>query len=192
MLLKKGMIVIMRKSYTTNRLILRLIDTKDTIKVLSFYNRNRDHFEPWEQKRSPNFYTYNYQYTSLSLENELINKKKLLRFWIFPKENPNLIIGTINFYNITKGCFSNCQIGYKIDREYLGMGYAFESIKYALKVLKDEHKLHRIEARIMPSNINSIKLIEKLNFNNEGLARSSIKINGEWEDHFVYAYVEEG
>src|SRR5690554_4314817 len=104
MLFKKGMIVIMNTSYTTNRLILRLLETKDTAKVLSFYNRNRNHFEPWEQKRSPNFYTYNYQCTSLAIEKELINTKKLLRFWIFHKENPDLIIGTVNFYNIIKNC----------------------------------------------------------------------------------------
>lgn len=72
------------------------------------------------------------------------------------------------------------------------MGFTYEAIKFALKVLKKEYKLHRVEARIMPSNIYSIKLIEKLGFSNEGLARSSIKINGEWEDHFVYAYIEEG
>lgn len=186
------MVIIMNTSYTTNRLILRLLETKDTVNVLSFYNRNRDHFEPWEQKRSPNFYTYNYQYTSLAIEKELINTKKMLRFWIFLKKNSNLIIGSINFYNITEGCFSNCQVGYKIDQNYIGMGFTYEAIKFALKVLKKEYKLHRVEARIMPSNIYSIKLIEKLGFSNEGLARSSIKINGEWEDHFVYAYIEEG
>ena len=61
-----------------------------------------------------------------------------------------------------------------------------------MKILKIKYNLHRIEARIMPSNISSIKLIEKLDFHNEGLAKSSIKINGKWEDHFVYAYIEEG
>lgn len=182
----------MSKFHVTNRLVLKPLNTEDTFNVLSFYNRNREHFEPWEQKRSLNFYTYNYQYASLAVEKDLMKSKKLLRFWIFPKDNPNLIIGTVNFYNITKGCFSNCQLGYKIDHEHIGKGYAYEAIKEAMKILKEEYNLHRIEARIMPSNIASIKLIKKLNFHNEGLARSSIKINGEWEDHFVYAYIEEG
>ena len=93
----------MSKFHVTNRLVLKPLNTEDTFNVLSFYNRNREHFEPWEQKRSLNFYTYNYQYASLAVEKDLMKSKKLLRFWIFPKDNPNLIIGTVNFYNITKG-----------------------------------------------------------------------------------------
>lgn len=110
------MVIIMNTSYTTNRLILRLLETKDTVNVLSFYNRNRDHFEPWEQKRSPNFYTYNYQYTSLAIEKELINTKKMLRFWIFLKKNSNLIIGSINFYNITEVVFLTAKSVIKLTR----------------------------------------------------------------------------
>ena len=50
----------------------------------------------------------------------------------------------------------------------------------------EEIKIHRIEANIMPINIVSIKVIEKLGFENEGLAKKYLKVNGIWEDHFHY------
>lgn len=181
----------MNFSYNTNRLSLKILKADYASNVLSFYNRNREHFEPWEQKRSLSFYTFAHQYASLLVEEKLFNNRELLRFWIFLKDDPDTIIGTVNFYNISRGCFFNCQIGYKIDHDHLGQGYAYEAISFAMKVLKKEFNLHRIEGRIMPSNKDSIKLIEKLGFNNEGLAKSSIKVNGKWEDHYVYAYVYE-
>lgn len=47
----------------------------------------------------------------------------------------------------------------------------------------NEYKLHRIEDTVMPKNIASLKVLEKLNFKNEGLSKKYQKINGRWEDH---------
>lgn len=178
-------------SYTTDRLILQVLQSKDADKVLSFYERNKNHFDCWEPKRSPDFYTLAYQTTSLILEYNLMLKSKLFRLWIFLKDNPDTIIGCVNFYNICKGPYSSCQIGYKIDHEYTNKGYAYEAINYSLKLIPKEYHLHRVEAKIMPSNFPSIKLIEKLGFFFEGLSRSSVEINGKREDHMLYAYLFE-
>ena len=175
--------------YTTNRLNLRTLQVKDADKVLTFYNRNKNHFEPWESKRPFNFYTLSYQRASLLIEDELMKKNSLLRFWVFLRGNSDVIIGTVNFYNIIRGSYSCCQIGYKLDSRYMNMGYAHEAIKHSMEVLKEEYNLHRIEAKIMPTNLSSIKLIERLGFKYEGLSHSSIKINGHWEDHLSYAYI---
>ncbi|MDH3196054.1 MAG: GNAT family N-acetyltransferase, partial [Hyphomicrobiales bacterium] len=36
-------------------------------------------------------------------------------------------------------------------------------------------------------NAASMRLLEKLGFQKEGLARGLVCINGRWQDHFVYA-----
>lgn len=179
----------MQMTYSTDRLILSILTHSDAEKVLSFYERNKDFFERWEPERDPNFYTYAYQRVTLSIEYNLMLQSKLLRFWVFEKDNLHDIIGTVNFYNITLGSFSTCQIGYKFDQNYARNGYAYESIKKGMDVLFHELKLHRIEANIMPMNQPSIKLIEKLGFHYEGVAESSIQIKGLWEDHARYAYL---
>lgn len=179
----------MQMTFSTERLLLNILTHTDADKVLHFYERNRDYFERWEPQRDKNFYTLAYQRVTLSIEYNLMLQGKLLRFWVFHPDDEERIIGTVNFYNIVQGAYSTCQIGYKFDREYTGFGYAFESIKKCMDILFLEHKLHRIEASIMPNNFRSINLIERLGFQYEGTAESSIQINGKWEDHARYAYV---
>jgi ribosomal-protein-alanine N-acetyltransferase len=179
----------MQTTYSTDRLILSILTQADGDKVLSFYERNKDFFERWEPERDQNFYTYAYQRVTLSIEYNLLLQSKLLRFWVFEKDNLHNIIGTVNFYNIALQSFSTCQIGYKFDQNYVGKGYAFESISKGMEILFHEFKLHRIEANIMPSNLPSIKLISNLGFQYEGIAKSSIQIKGIWEDHARYAYI---
>lgn len=181
----------MQMTYTTNRLILNVLHPNDAEKVLFFYENNKEYFEPWEPERDPNFYTLSYQRLSLSIEYNLMLQSKLIRYWIFEKHDPGLIIGSINFYNIVRGSYSSCQLGYKFDHKHTGKGYAMESIKTGIQILFDDYKLHRIEANIMPSNIPSIHLIQKLGFQYEGLAKSNIHINNKWEDHVKYALINE-
>jgi ribosomal-protein-alanine N-acetyltransferase len=47
--------------------------------------------------------------------------------------------------------------------------------------------LHRIEAACLPHNVASIRLLEKVGFRREGLARGLVCINGAWQDHVVFA-----
>ena len=179
----------MHITYNTDHLTLSILQPNNADKVLSFYERNKDYFEPWEPAREPGFYTLSYQRLSLSVEYNLIMQSKLLRFWVFHHNNPDIVIGTVNFYNFVRGAFSTCQLGYKLDKDYTGNGYAAESIQAALSLLKDNYAIHRVEVNIMPNNEHSIKLINKLGFSYEGLARSSIQINSKWEDHARFSYI---
>lgn len=181
--------VFMQLTFNTDRLVLRILHPNDADKVLAFYEENREHFEPWEPERDLNFYTLPYQRLSLSIEYNLMQQAKLLRYWVFTSDDPDTIIGSINFYNILKGSYYSCQLGYKFDHRYTGRGYAYEAVKSSMDVLFMEHNIHRIEANIMPTNLRSIHLIQKLGFSYEGLCKSSIKINHKWEDHIRYAYI---
>ncbi len=177
-------------SCNTDRLHLRNLQAIHADKVLEFYIRNKDHFEPYEPDRDPNFYNIHFQKLTLSMEQSLMMQNKLFRLWFFKKNNFNTIIGSVNFYNLTYGPYCTCQIGYKLDQAYTKKGYAYEGIKKGMELFIEQHpKIHRIEANIMPSNLSSIKLIEKLGFEYEGLAKKNIRINFNWEDHYRYAYL---
>jgi ribosomal-protein-alanine N-acetyltransferase len=51
--------------------------------------------------------------------------------------------------------------------------------------------LHRIEAACLPHNEASRKLLEKSGFQEEGLARRYLRINGSWQDHVLYALLRD-
>lgn len=173
----------------TSRLVLKILHKDAAPMVLSFYENNKTSFEPWEPKRSANFYTLSYQKASLTSEYYQMLEGKLLRYWVFLKDNPDDIIGSICFQNFLKAPYYSCSLGYKFSETYWHQGYAYESINKALDLLYDEYPIHRIDAYIMPNNLPSIKLIKKLKFIYEGTSYSYANIYGTWEDHKRFARI---
>ena len=101
----------MELCYETDRLMLRLLHEGAAPEVLNFYQKNRAVFEDIEPDRPENFYTLEYQTTLLRCEFQMAVKRNALRFWIFEKENPDQVIGTVSFQNIVRSVYQNCQIG---------------------------------------------------------------------------------
>ena len=52
-------------------------------------------------------------------------------------------------------------------------------------------RLHRLEAACIPGNAASVSLLEKTGFQREGYARKYLCINGSWQDHLLYARLQE-
>ena len=68
----------MNTTEESRRLYLKVLSADDAQKVLDFYTRNKDFFEPWEASRVPNFYTLDYQRAVLMDEmNQFIRKHTL-------------------------------------------------------------------------------------------------------------------
>lgn len=179
----------MKTLYTTKRLLLRVLDESSAKSVLNFYNLNKNYFEPWEPDRVPGFYTEAFHKINLSYEAKMMNDGHFLRFWIFKKAAPDVIIGSISFSNILKGSMMSCLVGYKIDHYSAGSGFATEALDAAIDIMFTEYGIHRIEALVHPDNKPSQRIMEKLNFVYEGTARSSVKMDGVWEDHLRYALI---
>jgi ribosomal-protein-alanine N-acetyltransferase len=172
----------------TERLFLRILSVKDAPQVLDYLFRNQAFFKPWSPQRDPHFYTLDYQEEKLLLESQLLQEGSLLKWWIFEKKRPHppKIIGDITFANIIRGAFQSCHLGYKMDAHQKNKGYMTEALTVSIASLFHERKLHRIEANIMPRNQRSIRVVEKLNFINEGISKKYLQINGVWEDHLHY------
>lgn len=172
--------------YETERLYLRILKPKYANQVLDYYKRNRNFLKKWEPKPPDNFYTTSYQKDTLKFEYDLFKKRKLVRFWIIKKEN-NKIIGNLCYSNIIMGNFKSCFLGYKLDKDEINKGYMTEAIRKTVKIMFNEYDLHRIEVNIIPRNKRSLKLMEKLGFEEEGYSRRYLEINGIWEDHVHFA-----
>lgn len=175
----------MYKIYETERLILKVIDESYAKQVLDYFNRNREHLKKFDPLRNESFYTIENREKALTQELIDINNGTQLRLWIFKKDDTNSrnIIGTICFSNIVRGYFQSCHVGYSIDYKEINKGYITEVLKKGIEVMFNEYNLHRIEGTVMPNNYSSLNVLNKLNFQNEGLSRKYQKINGQWEDH---------
>ena len=180
----------MQLIHFTDRLILRVLDPSWASKVCTFYEENKDHFEPFEPKRVPNFYTLDFHSSTLSYEYNEFLHFHYLRLYLFEKHHPEQIIGSICFNNIRAGSFLSCNIGYKIDYRYEGQGYTTEALNYTIhNIIFKDYGLHRIEAAVHPVNIPSLRIMDKLGFEKEGVAKDFALLNDRWEDHIKFALI---
>lgn len=175
--------------YETERLTLQILLAGDADRVLDFYLRNQAEFEVWEPDRPTNFYTREYQASLLRVEFRMAMRLQAVRFWISEKEHPQRIIGTVSFQNVLRSVYQSCQIGYKLDKEFWHRGYAYEAVLAAMYHVLKELKLHRVEALVLPDNLPSIRLLERLGFEPEGLRRSCVYLHSGWVDHLMYSYI---
>ena len=172
-----------KKSYKTNRLFLVQPNVNIASDIVDFYGRNKEFFREFDPQRPDVFYNVNTHRDIIKRELEEVKYKRMLKFWIYKIEDKKRIIGMINFANITMGSFLSCTVGYKLDEFEQHKGYMTEALKAAIIIVFKELKLHRVEANIMPHNKPSLELAKRLGFENEGLAKNYLKINGKWEDH---------
>lgn len=174
--------------YETNRLALKVLGPDYSTDVLRFYEKDKKLFEKYEADRSPNFYTEAHQRNILHLEYELTLKMSQVRFYVFLKEDPSTIIGTVCLYEISR-IYSKAELGYKFSSQFHHKGYASEAMKKIIDIAFTELNLHRICAHVQEENTPSIRLLSKLGFKKEGVCRDYLCIQGRWTDHLQYSLI---
>jgi RimJ/RimL family protein N-acetyltransferase len=83
------------------------------------------------------------------------------------------------------------EIGYSLNPEFHGHGYATEAARKMLELGFEGLGLHRIVAECDPRNVPSWRLMERLGMRREAHFRELEIFKGEWGDLFVYALLEE-
>ncbi len=101
------------------------------------------------------------------------------------------IVGSINLSQIIRGGFNSAYLGYEIGAPFAGRGYMTEAMQLVLNYAFNDLKLHRIEANIQPHNTESLALVKRAGFTNEGFSRRYLKICGRWRDHQRWAILAE-
>jgi len=183
--MKERVLEVFQVELNTKRMTLRSITCDDAEIVLDYISRNRKFLSEWEPFKDQEFYKIgNVKKMIIAQENEMLINKSWY-FYAFLKENGRLI-GNINITNIVLGPFLSCYLGYKLDYECINKGYMTEAVKEIIHFCFNVLKLHRIEANVIPRNIPSKRVLEKLNFESEGISKKYLKINNKWEDHEHY------
>ena len=99
--------------------------------------------------------------------------------WALVERSSGKMIGTCGFTSIDiehkKG-----EIGYVINPDFWGLGYAPEAALEMLRFGFSELELNRIECRFMKENEASFKVMKKLNMTFEGYMRDAMYVKGEY------------
>ena len=100
-------------------------------------------------------------------------------------------VGEITLSSIARGPLQSAYVGYWIDEAWAGRGLMPEAVVTLLQYAFESLRLHRVEINIIPRNVASRRVVEKLGLRCEGVAERYLEIDGAWEDHARYAMTAE-
>lgn len=121
----------------------------------------------------------------IELLDGLARANEAIRFSIIEVESTK-IIGSCG-YNSLDFEHAKAEIGYDLAKVFWGKGYAAEAINSLVEHAFTTLALNRIEAKVHPENVNSIKVLQKLNFIFEGTLRQAERVNGQFHDLNIYS-----
>jgi ribosomal-protein-alanine N-acetyltransferase len=110
-------------------------------------------------------------------------------FFLFRSED-NALLGGLALAKIRRGVAQAGSLGFWTGAPFIHRGYMTAAVRALIPVAFDVLRLHRLEAACIPTNLASIRLLEKTGFRREGYARSYLCINGTWQDHLLYARLQ--
>jgi ribosomal-protein-alanine N-acetyltransferase len=111
-------------------------------------------------------------------------------FLIF-RNDDNAMVGGLTLANIRRGVAQAGSIGYWIGAPFARQGYMTAAVRALIPFCFRTLRLHRLEAACIPDNAASISLLEKTGFTREGYARGYLCINAVWQDHLLFARLQD-
>jgi RimJ/RimL family protein N-acetyltransferase len=168
----------------SDKLLLRPISTKDNTQVFEYRSdrvtNKYQGFIPKELKEVDKFIANN------PLE---FNQPDSWFQLVVVEKSTNKIVGDIGVHFIGKDGFQ-CELGCTLSKKSQGKGIATEAMIITIKYLFNHLNKHRIIGSVDPKNLDSIRLLERLNFRKEAHFKESLLINGVWVDNVIYGILK--
>ena len=184
--------LIVNTSLLGRRLLLRPLRPDDYWSWQEVRRRNIDWLTKWEPRRPPGAPDPVSDRSAFALRCHARDREWQagagFGFGVFVG---GVFCGEINLNSVQRGPFQSAYLGYWIDQEQAGNGYIPEGVVMLLRFAFEEINLHRVQISIVPRNVASLRVVEKLKLRNEGVAQRYLEINGVWEDHVRFAITSE-
>lgn len=168
---------------TSDRIYLRALEPDD-YKVSIQWRRDD---EIWDMLGGTKYFVSE-AYEKKWVEKTIFDSKDV-KLAICVKENDKYI-GNVYMTNIDhakRSCHSHVLIG---DRDYWGQGIAKEAVMMLCDYMFSERNIHRIQAIILESNTQSLKMHQKCGYHIEGLMRESIFKHGKYQNQYLLSLLD--
>jgi ribosomal-protein-alanine N-acetyltransferase len=150
---------------------------------------SRDHLVPWEPSWTVDELTRESYRRRLRRYQQAERDGTGYMLFIFTNDS-NELAGGIQLSNIRQGIAqSAATIGYWIGKKFAGQGLMTDAVTGVVLHGFGRMGFHRIEAACLPTNPASRRVLTKCGFTAEGTARKYLRINGEWQDHLLFAVI---
>ena len=148
--------------------------------------QNRDFLSPWEPTWPDDELSRGAYRRRLRRYNSEIRTDAAYPFFVF-RQSDDVLLGGCTLSSVRRGVCQSASLGYWVGRQFSRQGYMSAALRALAPFAFETLGLHRIEAACIPSNEPSRLLLQRLGFQEEGRAREYLQINGEWQDHILYA-----
>lgn len=170
--------------------MLRAPTSNDFAEWASVREASRDFLTPWEPTWPADDLTRGAFRRRLKRYAEDQRNDQAYAFLIFRSED-SALVGGLTLANIRRGVAQAGSIGYWVGAPFARKGYMTAAVKALVPFCFGTLRLHRLEAACIPENKASVGLLEKTGFKREGYARKYLCINGVWQDHLLYARLQD-
>jgi [ribosomal protein S5]-alanine N-acetyltransferase len=150
----------------SDRITLKKIEESDLNDLYEIYsNENLFQYRPGKAKKN-----------ITSVKNMIghftrdFNKKKMIFLGIFLNDENEKLIGVGEIFDLNRRV-NSITIGYTLNEDYWGNGFATETSKIIIDFLFQHIKVNRIQAFVMPENVKSKNVLLRNNFKKEGVIR---------------------
>lgn len=116
-------------------------------------------------------------------------RRKDLFQWGVTLARDDRVLGTCTLAHLDPKS-RRAEIGYALGREHWGRGFMARALPLLLDFAFGELDLNRIEADVDPRNARSIRSLERLGFEREGLLRERWFVHGEVQDTALYGLLQ--
>jgi ribosomal-protein-alanine N-acetyltransferase len=110
-------------------------------------------------------------------------------FFIFAHDEA--LVGGIGLSNVRRGVSETASLGYWVGEPHARQGYMTAALPLVLDFAFERLRLHRVEAACLPTNVPSRALLMRAGFQQEGYARQYLCIEGKWQDHLLFAILQQ-
>ncbi len=173
----------------TDRVLLRAPQMSDYPAWAELRAASQDFLVPWEPLWAPD------ELSRASFRRRIRHYMRDMRedvgyaLFVYDTSSTSLV-GGITLCNVRRGVTQSCTLGYWVGAAHARQGFMTAAVRGVVPFVFDSLELHRLEAACLPENTASMRLLERVGFKREGLARQYLRINGDWRDHVLYALLE--
>ena len=96
------------------------------------------------------------------------------------------VVGDLNLTQVIRGAEDSANVGLLVDGAVRNQGIASTAIALACRLAFEELALHRLQAGIQPTNLASQRAFIRNDFEQIGLARGYLFVDGAWRDHLLF------
>jgi RimJ/RimL family protein N-acetyltransferase len=140
------------------------------------------------------------EYNTLGIPKDIEETKSIIKVWIEENQKDEIKNYTFAIQNSTDNAFIGLfgfklwdkkyrrgEVWYKIHYKHWNKGFASDVLNAMIDFGFGKLNLHRIQAGCAVNNISSVKVLEKVGMQREGIGRQMLPLKSGWSDNYQYA-----